>query len=200
MWATAAALQSPYPLACSVNVGADYQDRTFDWMFRSVRRHLKKALGRMPAVLVVKHHKPQPHLHLSLAARPADDVPKIERALRDAAGTWRRSEVYQVEIRSLYSVGFDPELELLVGGKPKPNEPGWATYMITGARTSGSITYSMTNVMRHSAQQMHHDLGLHKSKSTPYGNYQTRQATNPYAARTSYTFSASHAGESSFSV
>jgi len=173
MWATAAALQSPYPLACSVLIADKYQDRAFDWHFRRIRRHLRKALGQQPAVLVVQHNRPQPHVHLSLAAYSESEVPLIGDALRDAVGDWgsSRGEVYQVEIRPLYSVGLDPDIETLIGGKPKPNTPGWGRYMINGARTSGSITYAMTNVMRAPAQLMHRVLGLHKSKSTTSGTH-----------------------------
>ena len=131
MWATAAALQSPYPLACSVLIADKYQDRAFDWHFRRIRRHLRKALGQQPAVLVVQHNRPQTHVHLSLAAYSESEVPLIEDALRDAVGDWgsSRGEVYQVEIRPLYSVGLDPDIETLIGGKPKPNTPGWGRYM-----------------------------------------------------------------------
>src|SRR6516225_556201 len=70
-------LYAPVPLACTADIGDEYQHEPFDWLRRRFVWHLENKLHRRVGVLLVRHIAWKPHFHMALAALDISEQPLI---------------------------------------------------------------------------------------------------------------------------
>jgi hypothetical protein len=93
-----------YAKLFTVNFSPELERESFDLRYRRVRLHLKRQLGRLPAIVVVEDtHNGRRHFHGVIGLHTKAEEALVEKALKTAGGEWasRCHKDKQIDLRPL---------------------------------------------------------------------------------------------------